>query len=308
MGCCLELSNLCIISQFCEKGSLRDVLRNNQIHLPWRLRLKLAIGSLYGMQYLHSFDPPLIHRDIKSLNILVDDSWNAKLADFGTVHVARVMKQDAASMLMSAEVGTIRWSAPEMLINHYKTHHVSKSSSENGLRNRSKQSDYGSAFKPMVSEYTDKVDIYSMGIVLWEICTRKLPFEDIKFLHQIKEFVLQGHRLPIPNNIPTELHRLIEQAWHADPSQRPTASEMCNVVQSLIDRHDEFFLKFDALSKKGSFTGQPFVPIFVSASTESSSSPTSSYFASNGDGRLKQEFTDISSADENIYTETKSKR
>lgn len=65
MGCCLDANSPFIMSQYCERGSLYDILQNAALDLPWCLRLRLAVGATRGLLYLHSATPPLIHRDVK---------------------------------------------------------------------------------------------------------------------------------------------------------------------------------------------------------------------------------------------------
>ncbi|TDH68268.1 hypothetical protein CCR75_003253 [Bremia lactucae] len=77
--------SICIISEYCARGSLRDVLKQHTPdvkNLNWPTKLRLALGISHGIQYLHNANPPMIHRDLKSPNVLVDDSWHAKIADF----------------------------------------------------------------------------------------------------------------------------------------------------------------------------------------------------------------------------------
>lgn len=65
------------------KGSLYDVLHQPNLALDWKLIKNMAMDAARGMDYLHSSSPPVLHRDFKSLNLLVDQKWNLKVADFG---------------------------------------------------------------------------------------------------------------------------------------------------------------------------------------------------------------------------------
>ena len=104
-----------IITELCDRGSLFDVLKAaRRDPLPWRLRLRMAIEAAQGMHYLHSSSPPIIHRDLKSLNLLVDADFHIKVADFG---LSRMMDDAAVSLQSSATMEQVnpRWLAPEIL-------------------------------------------------------------------------------------------------------------------------------------------------------------------------------------------------
>lgn len=203
--------SICIISEYCARGSLRDVLmRSNVKHLSWPTKLRLALGICHGIQYLHNAHPPMIHRDLKSPNVLVDDSWHAKIADFGTLRFSEIVssvqnmsgvKKDNA-MDMTGLVGTTRWMAPEVI--------------------RGEKS------------YSSKVDIYSLALILWELIEGKLPFESTRWNHEIEDFVLQGMRPLIKEELcPMRWKLLIVTCWQSDPAKRPTIQQVINNLQRI---------------------------------------------------------------------------
>ena len=140
LGACTKFPNLAIILEFCPNKSLWTLLQNKNIILHWEDRRRLAIDIAKGMNYLHCFKIPVLHRDLKSLNVLIDDSYKPKIADFGWTR----LKADK----MTEKIGTFQWMAPEVL----KT-----------------------------NNYTEKADIFSFGIILWEMAAREPPYKSESF-------------------------------------------------------------------------------------------------------------------------------
>jgi GAF domain-containing protein len=136
----------CIVVELMERGTLWQVLHNEELLLSGSRKYEMARQVAQGMAYLHNFEPPIIHRDLKSLNILVAQDFSLKIADFG---LARVIPQ---SQVMTTRLGTVCWMAPEVFAR---------------------------------SHYSEKADVYSYGIILWEIWTRKEPYTHIHFSGEI---------------------------------------------------------------------------------------------------------------------------
>jgi serine/threonine protein kinase len=103
-----EPSFVCIVTEFMERGTVRDLLLSKS-RLEWNIRLNWALDTATGMAYLHSLEPCIIHRDLKTTNLLVDRGFNVKICDFG---LSRFMSKDS---VMSA-VGTVQFAAPEVCI------------------------------------------------------------------------------------------------------------------------------------------------------------------------------------------------
>jgi tRNA A-37 threonylcarbamoyl transferase component Bud32 len=114
IGACVRSPNMCIITEWIPKGSLRDVLTNHSVKFPWPTRLRVLHGIVLGLSYLHSQSPPIMHRDLKSSNVLVDESWNAKIADFGFARI----KEENVTM---TKCGTPAWIAPEVVRREHYT-------------------------------------------------------------------------------------------------------------------------------------------------------------------------------------------
>ncbi|KAL8233283.1 hypothetical protein R6Q57_003061 [Mikania cordata] len=133
IGASTRPPNLCIVTEYMAGGSLYDFLHNQRDHFDVPTILKIAIHISKGMNYLHENN--IIHRDLKSANLLMDENGIVKVSDFG---VARVQNK---SGIMTAETGTYRWMAPEV-IEH----------------------------RP----YNHKADVFSFGIVMWELLAKKV--------------------------------------------------------------------------------------------------------------------------------------
>eukprot|EP01137_Pigoraptor_chileana_P014640 Opistho-2@69515 len=192
MGAILEPGKMWIISEYMPKGSLHDVLHDTSQSLSWPQRINMSKDVARAMLYLHTYKPPIIHRDLKSHNMLVDNNFVVKVGDFG---FARIL----ASSSVMTQCGTMCWTAPEIL--------------------RGKK-------------YDEKVDLYSYGIVLWEIGTRQDPHEGVNAL-KLAMKVLQGERPPVPKYFPDFYTELMTACWADDPTQRPDFGEVLDKLDSI---------------------------------------------------------------------------
>src|SRR5271156_2614927 len=136
------------------------------------MRLKMIKDITLGMVYLHQRKPPIIHKDLKSLNILVDEQIRLKICDFGLSQV-----KEAFGDAKSNVIGTPQWCAPELLRNE---------------------------------AYDEKVDVYSFGVVLWEMVTRSGPYPNMTPEQVRHEVLLNNLRPIIPSSCPVGLRRLME--------------------------------------------------------------------------------------------------
>eukprot|EP00117_Sycon_ciliatum_P028011 scpid16651/ scgid4929/ Probable serine/threonine-protein kinase drkA; Receptor-like kinase 1; Receptor-like kinase A; Vesicle-associated receptor tyrosine kinase-like protein 1 len=225
--------HLFIVMEYLKRGALRNLIRDTSTPLDYSDKLRFALDAAKGMSFLHGSTPPRIHRDLKSSNLLVSDKWVVKVADFGTARLVETLdKQQPVSQEMeglcvniavprdertpllqgegylSGAVGTSLWQSPEMMLR---------------------------------KEYGASTDVYSFGIVLYEIFFRKRPFverEDFRFYSVLTDAVVSGYRPDVSedsfgDDVPVEYVMLMEHCWKADPSSRPTFADIVNRLQKL---------------------------------------------------------------------------
>lgn len=190
----LEEPNLSIITEYMPLGSLYHLIHDPNVIITQEMIRKIALDTSKGMAYLHHRNPAIIHRDLKSHNLLVDENWKVKVCDFGLSRIAAEGKD-----LMTA-CGTPCWTAPEVLRN---------------------------------SNYTTKADVYSFSIVLWELVTRQDPYPGMSPFQVIFIVGSKCQRLTIPNSCHIKLKNLIEICWSEDPQSRPSFNEIISYLEGL---------------------------------------------------------------------------
>ncbi|KAH9618419.1 hypothetical protein KSS87_011568 [Heliosperma pusillum] len=189
---------LATVAEFMVDGSLRHVLLRKDRHLDRRKRLIIAMDAAFGMEYLHSKN--IVHFDLKCDNLLVnlkDPSRPiCKVGDFGLSKIKR-------NTLVSGGVrGTLPWMAPELL---------------NGSS----------------SKVSEKVDVFSFGIVLWEILTGEEPYANMHYGAIIGGIVNNTLRPPIPGFCDAEWRTLMEQCWAPNPGARPSFTEIAGRLRTM---------------------------------------------------------------------------
>jgi serine/threonine protein kinase len=189
-----EPPELCIITEFCQHGALSDLLLQQTVEMDFKLKLKCCLDAARGMEYMHSCNPVILHRDLKSDNLLVTSDWTVKVADFGLSR----FRSDKKTM---SQVGTPMWMAPEVILGE---------------------------------KYTEKADVYSFGVILWEIMTRKEPYEDKEAMQIVLEVVNKGLRPKIPPHyFDCPLVPLMRDCWEEDPKKRPVFSIICDRLTAI---------------------------------------------------------------------------
>lgn len=184
-----------IVMELCHGGACFDLIHNSNFVLSWFQAIKIALDVADAMRYLHAFDPQIIHRDLKSPNILLvepvenraDVPW-VKVADFG---LGRMKEAEAAWGTMTMAVGTTHWMAPEVLTG---------------------------------SKYDEKVDLYSFAMILYELISHEIPFEDVE-PSAVARHAIRGDRpclQAVTSDCPEKFVALMTVCWDQDPGRRPS--------------------------------------------------------------------------------------
>eukprot|EP00927_Polykrikos_kofoidii_P043765 TRINITY_DN3785_c0_g3_i2.p1 TRINITY_DN3785_c0_g3~~TRINITY_DN3785_c0_g3_i2.p1 ORF type:complete len:360 (-),score=52.45 TRINITY_DN3785_c0_g3_i2:56-976(-) len=197
-----------IITEFCHGGCCFELLHNSEhIELEWPQQIKMCTDVAKAMDYLHKFTPQILHRDLKSLNLLlaavVRDSRDlpfVKVSDFG---LSRMKDQapgaDWGKMTIAA--GTCHWMAPEV---HSGT------------------------------VYDEKVDVYSFSMILFEIICREIPFEDEEpaAVGRLSSTGVRPDLEAVPPTCPPQLYELMLNCWAQDPAARPPFDIILGVLET----------------------------------------------------------------------------
>jgi len=179
-GVCTQSSPFCLIMEFCPYGQLYEALRNGKEITP-TLLVNWARQIADGMAYLHLFK--IIHRDLKSPNILVSNHETLKISDFGTW---KQMSEKSAKMTFT---GTVSWMAPEVIRN---------------------------------DPCSEKVDIWSYGVLVWELLTGEVPYKGVDYSALIWGVGNNSLRLPVPTTCPEGFKLLLNLCWKSKANNRPS--------------------------------------------------------------------------------------
>ncbi|CAN0907543.1 Probable serine/threonine-protein kinase SIS8 [Linum grandiflorum] len=198
MGAVYSPERMAMVTELLPRGSLFKTLHKNKQALDIKKRLKMALDVTRGMNYLHRRNPPIVHRDLKSSNLLVDKNWNVKVGDFG------LSKWKHATFLTARSgTGTPQWMAPEVL--------------------RNDPSD-------------EKSDVYSFGVILWELMTVSVPWNKLNSMQVVGVVGFMDRRLELPEDLDPNIASIISDCWKSDPKQRPSFEDLIHQMTSIIQR------------------------------------------------------------------------
>nr|WIL59862.1 nodulation protein [Melilotus officinalis] len=181
----------CVITEYLSEGSLRAYL-----HKLEEKTISLHKLIAFSLDIAHGMEyihsQGVVHRDLKPENVLINEDSHLKIADFG------IACEEEYCDLLADDAGTYRWMAPEMI----------------------KRKSYGR-----------KVDVYSFGLILWEMLTGRLPYEDLSPVQAAFAVVNKNLRPVIPSSCPPAMRALIEQCWSLNPDKRPEFSQVVKVLE-----------------------------------------------------------------------------
>ncbi|KAK3441789.1 hypothetical protein EUGRSUZ_B01731 [Eucalyptus grandis] len=195
MGAVARPPNLSIIMEFLPRGSLYKIIHHPQCRIDEKLRIKMALDVARGMNCLHTSVPTIVHRDLKSPNLLVDLNWNVKVCDFGLSRL-----KHNAFLSSKSTAGTAEWIAPEVLRNEPSN---------------------------------EKCDIFSFGVILWELATLKIPWTGMNSMQVVGAVGFQNRRLEIPKEVDPLVGKIIWECWQTEPNLRPSFAELTIALKSL---------------------------------------------------------------------------
>ncbi|KAF1317307.1 Tkl/drk protein kinase, partial [Globisporangium splendens] len=197
-----KLEQLCMAIEYLPGGDLQRYLKKNQSSLSWNgSKSRLALDVAKALQYLHARSPAIIHRDLKSNNVLLSAQGDAKLIDFG-------VSRDLELRTMAAGVGTAYWTAPEIIDG---------------------------------TKYTEKCDMYSFGVLLSEIDACRMPYHDAVHpttgcqlqAFQIMNLVSEGGTKPsVSAGCPRYVQQIIDACLQFDLEKQPSAEEVATMLET----------------------------------------------------------------------------
>ncbi|KAG0250291.1 hypothetical protein DFQ27_009475 [Actinomortierella ambigua] len=180
---------ICLVTDFAEGGSLKQAIEDSRV-ADWRVKSRIAQEIADGLAYIHH--EGILHRDLKSDNVLLTGLMEVKLCDFGLA----VVKTSSGGHSTEVMRGTFRWLAPELVLSE----------------------------RP---RYSTKSDMYALGMVMWEMasmCT--VPFKDMSNNVVVAQAVHSGRREQLPDETPAFYKHWVDLCWKQDPSNRPDAHEI----------------------------------------------------------------------------------
>ncbi|XP_068942789.1 receptor-interacting serine/threonine-protein kinase 2 isoform X2 [Petaurus breviceps papuanus] len=240
LGICYEPEFLGIVTEYMNNGSLNELLhkKNDYPDIAWALRFRILHEIALGVNYLHNMNPPLLHHDLKTQNILLDNEFHVKIADFGLSKWRQMSLSQSRSNGSSPEGGTIIYMPPE----NYDLSQKSRASI--------------------------KHDIYSFAIIMWEVLSRKQPFEEFMNPLQIMYSVSKGNRPDteresLPLDIPhrAQMISLIESGWAQNPDERPSFLKCLIELEPVMRTFEDISILEAVLQLKKNKNNSSIIPL-----------------------------------------------
>lgn len=198
IGACLDFPNLCLVTELMPGGSLHNLLHVKKVTLPIRQQVNMCMQLADGVAYLHAQVPKIVHRDLKSLNVVLDHHNNAKICDFGLTE-----SMERTHITKKNNGGSPRYMAPELFDEK--------------------------------SKITEKIDIWALGCIFIEIFGGGLPYEGCNSLPQLTRIMLEGKKIPkVPSNMSKSMRALVISCLDFNHVMRPTAKQIFDQLKVIM--------------------------------------------------------------------------
>lgn len=187
IGACLEMPHPSLVTQYMPGGSLHHLLHVRKLQLPPLHATNMCLQLADGVMYLHAQTPVVVHRDLKSLNVVLDLNLNVKICDFGLTE-----SMERTHMTKHNNGGSPRYMAPELF--------------------------------DQKTKITEKIDIWALGCIFVEIFGGRLPYADVNALADLTREMLVHRRAPdVPSHIFEEIQVVVSSCFNFDQRLRPTS-------------------------------------------------------------------------------------
>ena len=214
MGACTIPGKMSIITEYCPKGNLEQVLYHPDSRLTLHRRMIMAKEAAAGLSWLHTQTPQILHRDIKPPNFLVDKN--------GTVKVCGMYINGSWQHLTFPADFGLSMVKPEKI--NYKDKKTVPGSPL-----------YLAPEAMQGKTITDRVDVYAFGLMLWEMATQDRAFNDITTMAELKRRVCVEHGRPPLEQIPVQgIRDLLKICWHPDPKLRPSFNDIIKFIDDKV--------------------------------------------------------------------------
>uniref|UniRef100_A0A3Q1IPN9 Tyrosine-protein kinase n=1 Tax=Anabas testudineus TaxID=64144 RepID=A0A3Q1IPN9_ANATE len=195
-GVCTQHKPIYIVTEFMELGCMLNFLRQRRGSFTLGSLLSICLDVSEGMEHLECNG--FIHRDLAARNCLVNEALVVKVSDFG---MARYVLDNQYTSSSGAKF-PVKWSPPEVF---------------------------------NFSRYSSKSDVWSFGVLMWEVFTEgRMPFEPHQN-HEVVTLVTQGHRLYRPKMATAEIYEIMQLCWHERPEERPSFSQLCMMIADALE-------------------------------------------------------------------------
>lgn len=215
LGACTSSHPWLIVFEYLPGGTLGALLEKRKGKpMPVPLAARFSLDCALALRYLHEHKPtPVIHRDLKPNNVLIDGTGHCKISDFGLAKVLGRIREQTDAYVMTGETGSYRFMAPEVFRHE---------------------------------RYGDRVDIYALGMLLYYIFSGAAPFADAEPVLAARMAALENARPSIKTdtaaigtfNIPDSVVPLIRACWHPDADERPCARDVADELERLFPASD----------------------------------------------------------------------